>query len=110
MLSLMRMAVEGRPGQRFAGASPGCCGSVCRRASCAWASVTAVWAARSLVAMGPATAWTSSGYPWHKAGVWCAARAGATEAHSPGASSLVDGSTRPWRGARAGAINACPRA
>jgi hypothetical protein len=45
--------------------------------------------------------------PGNPSGEWCASRECSTEAHSPGAASLVAWIPRPLRGARAGAIHAC---
>src|SRR4029450_7239833 len=51
---------------------------LCSRSSCSRASVTALWAARSLVAMGPETALTSSCCTWNRSGEWCASRSWST--------------------------------
>ena len=83
-------------------------GALCHRARCALAARTAVWAGRSVGAMGPEPAGPSAGCPWHQSGAWCASSEGATEAHRPGAAALGAWLPRQGRWARAGARPACP--
>jgi len=61
-------AFGGRPGPRFSGSSSVLCRCVWICASCSLASVTAWWAARSLVAIGAQTALLSSCCTWNKSG------------------------------------------
>ena len=107
--SRRRAACGGRRGRCVAGSSPALGGPVGTCARCSRAAVTAVEAARSVVARGPATALPSAGCPGPRAGAGWAAREGAPEANRPGAAALVACMPRPWRGARAGAIQAGPR-